>query len=88
MGTREPWDASICSYGISLVVAGFVAALVSPRHFWIVPLGVYSGQVAFAAAFSPAGSLWPLGLGVGLAYSTLAVAGSTLALIVSKAVGK
>ena len=75
-GHREPWDANLGFYTVGLIVAGFLSALISPRHFWLAPLGIYVGQSIYALAFLPKGPLLPLGLLIGLGFCTLALAGA------------
>jgi hypothetical protein len=76
VGQREPWDAPLGYYGTALIVAGFITALISPRHFWLAPLGIYFGQSIYAVAFLPTGPLLPLGLMFGLGFCILALAGA------------
>src|SRR5439155_5227322 len=67
-GQREPWDAPLGYYITALIAAGFAAALISPRHFWLAPPGIYLGQSIYAVVFLPTGPLLPLGLVFGLGF--------------------
>ena len=73
---REPWDAPLGYYIAALIVTGFVAALLSPRHFWLAPVGIYLGQSVYAVAFLPTGPMLPFGLVLGLGFCILALAGA------------
>ncbi len=75
-GQQEPWDGWFGYYGIALIVAGFITALISPRHFWLAPLGIYFGQSIYEMAFLPTGPLLPLGLILGFGFCILALAGA------------
>jgi hypothetical protein len=77
-GHVEAWDAKGVYYPLSLVVAGVVAALLSPRHFVLAPVGIYLGQFAYAMVFLSGGPLWIAGLVFGVLYCTLAFAGSAI----------
>ena len=46
-GELEPWDSTGLYYRASLFAAGILSTLIYPRKFWLGPLGVYLGQVAY-----------------------------------------
>jgi hypothetical protein len=50
-GKDEPWDASLPTYFISMLIGGFVFAAICPRRFWVSVVGVYIGQIAYCLAF-------------------------------------
>ena len=81
-GNVEAWDATLY-YCAGLYISGFVAACFAPSRFWIAPIGVYCGQVAYVACGQitgslPAGPLWILGACMGLGYCALALAGAVV----------
>ena len=78
-GELEPWDGSMGYYALALALAGFLAALILPRRFWLAPVGVYLGQVAYLLLFLPKGPLMVVGLVFLVGYSLLALGGSALA---------
>ena len=46
-GAVEPWDASGSYYWWCLAAGGFLCALVCPRCWFLAPLGIYVGQIAY-----------------------------------------
>jgi len=76
-GQIEPWDAKSPYYTLSLFLAGAAASLLSPRHFWLAPVGVYFGQFTFVVAYlaDPPGVFWPLGMIFGVVFCGLAFLG-------------
>lgn len=78
-GKAEPWDAEGGYYALALILAGLISALPSPRHFWLVPLGIYLGQLAYAFGFLPSGPLWAVGLVFAAMYCILALIGGACA---------
>lgn len=78
-GHAEPWDAGSPYYALSLIVAGFAAALVHPKRFWLAPVGIYFGQSFYMLLFLPGGPLWPVGLIFGAFYCLLSLLGAAAA---------
>ena len=75
-GHTEPWDANSHYYSLSLLIAGFTAALAHPKRFWLAPIGIYFGQFVYAFLYLPGGPLWILGLLFGVFYCLLAMLGA------------
>lgn len=81
-GRAEPWDAPGYFYLFSLLGAGIVLGLIWPRQ-WLIPSScVIAGQIiAFAGRIliqqADAG-LWPLGLGILVAFSLVSLIGGKL----------
>jgi len=72
----EPWDAKGIYYLLSLFLAGAAASLLSPRHFWLAPVGVYIGQFVYVFAHMTEPSpFWPIGMMFGAVYSGLSLLG-------------
>lgn len=82
-GEAEPWDSLGLYYFGGLFIAGFVAAWIFPKRFWLAPIGLYVGQMGYVwfatlAGHLPSGPLWPLGACMGLGMCVIALAGATL----------
>jgi hypothetical protein len=70
-GKYEPWDSVSGYYAISLALAGFLSAPISPKHYWIAPIGTYIGQFTYVFFVLPIGPLWIFGAVLGAAYTLL-----------------
>ncbi len=78
-GEFEPWDAKGGYYTGSLFLAGVVAALLSPRHFWLAPVGVYIGQFVYLFThWTEPGPFWPLGMAFGVVFCGLTFLGAVI----------
>lgn len=79
-GHREPWDAGGGYYVAALFGAGLLGALLIPRRWCVIAVGVYAGQALVllgGVVVRPGdGGLWPLGLLVLGFYSVLALLGA------------
>ena len=79
----EAWDSPY--YVFAVFGGGFAAACLGPRRFWAAPIGIYVGQMlyvfgAVAVGELQGGPLWLLGLIVGAAFTSLALAGAAVVL--------
>jgi hypothetical protein len=64
-------------YLLSLVVAGALAALPSPRWFWLAPFAIFAGQVVYKSIGHPiGGGYWIAGLIIGGMYNLISMAGA------------
>lgn len=82
-GEAEAWDSAGFYYFGGLFIAGFVAAWVFPKRFWLAPIGIYVGQMGYVwfatvTGRLPGGGLWLLGACTGLAMCVIALAGAAL----------
>gem|GEM_PF-3223214 len=76
-GEFEPWDAKGFYYPGSLFLAGVAAALLSPRHFWLAPVGVYIGQFVYLFTHMTEPSpFWPIGMAFGVVYCGMSFLGA------------
>ena len=75
VGKVEAWDA-FGYYALSLLAAGVVAALCSPKHFLLAPVGIFWGQVAYIALFLRGDGLWVIGLIFGAVLCVVPLLGS------------
>jgi len=85
LGISEPWDAegiAILFYPVSLVFAGVLSALPSPRHFLVGCVGVYFGQVLQWVLFHPGDGLWIIGAMFSLGFLLLSVIGGAVIYII------
>ena len=46
-GQREPWDSTFWYYSASLFLAGLLLSAPCLRLFWLVPIALIAGQIAF-----------------------------------------
>ncbi|HEY0984115.1 hypothetical protein [Schlesneria sp. T3-172] len=46
-GKTEPWDSRGPYYSIALLTGGVLSAAVCPRYFWLAPIGIQIGVLAF-----------------------------------------
>jgi hypothetical protein len=77
-GRVEPWDAKSPYYVGSLFVSGLIAGVLSPRHAFLAPIGIFFGQFTLGWGFPPSGGMWPLGLFFGAVYCMAAAAGAAI----------
>ena len=85
--TEEPWDAEgggFIFYLLALFVSGFVGAKFNQKHFYMVAVGVYLGQVVFHMIFIGGGPLFFIGLVFIAIYSFSALFGSYLSSLLSR----
>lgn len=54
-GRKEPWDASLLTYLLSMLAGGCVLAAICPRFFFVPVAGIYLGQIAYGRLVS---NLW------------------------------
>ena len=87
-GVLEPCDASGPYYWRCLAAGGFLCALVCPRCWFLAPLGIYVGQVAYCEmiylpSLRPGDPvLLPAFIGVAVFGLFPAIAGAVLAFVV------
>lgn len=74
----EPWDAEGKFYLQALFLSGFLAAVFSPRAFWVAPIGIYAGQLLYGLyLYEPSGTtIWPLQMVLAVLYSVAALIGA------------
>ncbi|NNE91579.1 MAG: hypothetical protein HKN23_08025 [Verrucomicrobiales bacterium] len=77
-GAAEPWDASNPYFPTALFLAGLVSAIPGPRFFWIAPIGLYVGQVAFLFLTGSTGPLIVIGLVMLMFFTLVGLAGSAV----------
>ncbi|WP_397569222.1 hypothetical protein [Schlesneria sp. T3-172] len=46
-GETEPWDSRGPYYSIALLAGGALSAAVCPQYFWLAPIGIQIGVLAF-----------------------------------------
>ena|GEM_PF-3540765 len=49
-GQKEPWDSTGSYYFMSLMVAGFIPAVIYPKYFWLCTVVVLIGQESYILA--------------------------------------
>lgn len=76
-GELEAWD-HFAYYMAGLFVSGLIAACFGPRAFWLAPVGVFAGQFIYAATQLPSGPLWPIGLALCAALSSVSLLGAVV----------
>jgi hypothetical protein len=76
IGKDEPWDGTGWYYPLGLFVSGMLGTLPWPSRFFLVPLGVYIGQVTYAGLFLPIGPLALMGMVAGAIYLIFVLAGA------------
>jgi len=52
-GFREPFDSPSLYYMISMLLAGIIATLPSPKYWWLAVIGIYLGERFYALIFLP-----------------------------------
>jgi hypothetical protein len=57
-GQVEPWDSLSSYYAIALLMAGAFAALPGPRYWWLVPIGVFTGEHLYMWTLLPESRAW------------------------------
>ena len=75
-GHKEPWDASLPTYLLSMLIGSFILAAICPRLFWVPVVGIYIGQVAYCLVF-----LYPHGAMIILVFLSVAFFGVPPALV-------
>ena len=69
-GEQEPWDANATYLPASLALASLLIGFVFPKRFYICPIGLLVGQIAFMLIFLPTGPLIMIGFIFLVGYST------------------
>ena len=77
VGEAEPWDANDY-YAATLFIAGFLAAWACPSWWWLAPIGIFVGQIAYvlgglAYAFAADEVRGAIFLPIGLIYAAIAL---------------
>ena len=77
-GQQEPWDSTTGYYFASLFISGLLVSTLCFRFFWIVPIALIVGQIAFVEInFHPAGqTIFPSFVAVPIFATIPAFAGS------------
>ena len=57
-GFREPFDSPGHYYTVAMFVAGFSAALLAPRYWWVAVIGIYLGERIYAFVMLPETRVW------------------------------
>jgi hypothetical protein len=80
VGQREPWDdpLGVLYYNSSMLGFGFIFGAIRPRLFWLVPIGIFAGQLLVIKMRSVVGAdFFPLiGLISLIAYSMFSLMGA------------
>lgn len=77
-GSVEPWDADSAYYLGSLLVSGLISGVLSPRHAFLAPIGIFFGQFTLGWGFPSGGGFWPIGLMFGAIFCLVAAAGAAI----------
>lgn len=59
-GMREPFDSDGVYYPAAMFLAGVLATLPSPRHWWLAVLAVFLGERVYAFVMLPETRAWLL----------------------------
>lgn len=79
-GKDEPWDDHGFYYYGGLFFSGFLASLVSPRHFYLAPIGLVFGQFLYLIDYLGPIPFYLLGTLYLLFFSLIGLAGAATCL--------
>ena len=78
-GDAEPWDSMTFYYSGSLLASGFVSSIFWKRGFYLGPIGIFIGQIAYMWTFSGKGfPIFPAPLAVAVFGTIQPVAGAAI----------